>query len=160
MTVTAAEIARSQLGVVEDAGSNQDAAGFIAMYRNAVRDSRYQMKPGDAYCAAFVSWVLERAGTPLQHRWGVGISYVPWLKEHAEGLGIFDTTDVRYTPNVGDVVIYSERGERPDHTGIILEVHDDHYVSVEGNYNNGVNQRNVSLDSEIILGYFSPSDLG
>lgn len=159
MSITVAEIARSQVGVVEDAGSNQDHAGYIAMYRNAVHDSRYQMKAGDAYCAAFVSWVLERAGTPLQHKWGWGISYVPWLKDHAEGLGIFDTVDVRYKPNVGDVVIYSERGERPDHTGIILAVEDEQYTSVEGNYNNGVNTRVVSLSDERIIGYFSPTDL-
>lgn len=159
MSSTVAEIARSQVGVIEDAGSNQDSAGYIAMYRNAVKDSRYQMKAGDAYCAAFVSWVLERAGTPLQHKWGWGISYVPWLKDHADGLGVFDSVDVRYKPNVGDVVIYSERGERPDHTGIILAVEDEQYTSVEGNYNNGVNTRVVSLSDERIIGYFSPTDL-
>jgi hypothetical protein len=154
-----AAIARSQLGVVEDAGSNEDSAGFIAMYRSAVQDSRYKMKPGDAYCAAFVSWVCEHAGVPLVHANGQGISYVPWLIDFATSNNIYTASEDKYSPEIGDAVCYSERGERPDHTGIVVGVGEDFFVSVEGNYNNGVNERRVRLDSPIILGYFSPSDL-
>lgn len=151
-------VARSQVGVLEDLGSNEDSQGIIAQYREAVRDSRYQMKPGDAYCAAFVSWVLEHAGYALEHETGVGISYVPWLVKYAKVRDLFDTPQERYQPLVGDVVCYSERGEREDHTGIVVEVHADHYISVEGNYNNGVNLRKMYFDDPRILGYFSPTD--
>lgn len=153
-----ADVARSQVGVIEDLGSNEDSNGVIAQYREAVQDNRYTMKPRDAYCAAFVSWCCERAGLALEHENGVGISYVPWLVEYAQVRDLFDTPQERYQPLVGDVVCYSERGERPDHTGIVVEVHQDHYISVEGNYNNGVSLRKMPLDDPRILGYFSPTD--
>lgn len=139
--------------------SNQDPGGRIDTYKTAVRDSRYTMKEGDAYCAAFVSWVLEQAGQPIEHDHGSGMSYVPWLQEWAQEEGIYDEPEDKYIPAPGDVIITSENGERADHTGIVIWAGEDSFKTVEGNYNNGVNERTWDPENTRILGYFSPEEM-
>ena len=129
-------IARSQLYVREDKGRNEDIGGQIAKYRSAVRDSRYIMIEGDPYCAAFVSWCLERADMPLVHPFGSGFSYVPWLIDW-----LID--EDRYIPlengaisgspiQIGDLVFF-QHGDRPDHVGIISEINELSLTTIEGN---------------------------
>jgi hypothetical protein len=150
------EIARGQLHVREDKSSNEDKAGQIAVYRRAVRDSRYEMQPGDAYCAAFVSYCLEQAGEPLEHEHGIGFSYVPWL--HAwlvqEDLW-FTAPDTE--PTEGDLVLFSLGGARPDHVGFVEKVQGDGVRTIEGNVggfpSGGVKRMTRKYTSGTILGF-------
>jgi len=151
--MTPLDYARGELGVREDLSSNEDKAGRIAEYRTAVRDSRYTMIPGDAYCAAFVSWCLEQAGEPLTHRAGSGMSYVPWMKEFFVQDDSWIEED---PPEVGDIVIFALNGGRPNHVGFVEAVSPDSITTIEGNvgtYPNGGVKRMKRVWGEKILGF-------
>jgi len=151
------EIATGELAVREDKSSNEDSNGRIAEYRASVRDSRYTMKPGDAYCAAFVSWCLEQADNPILHDHGSGISYVPWLWDwlyHHDMWFLYSEAE----PEPGDLILFSLGGERPDHVGFVLEVGDQRsdLQTIEGNVgghpNGGVKKMRRKIN-ERILGF-------
>lgn len=142
-------LAREELrrDVREDVGPNEDSGGRIAEYWSAINDPRSaQVGLGDSWCAAFVSWVFERAGAPL----GEGYAYVPYLKAWLEGEGLWRGRD--YEPSAGDIIIYSEGGVRPDHVGIVI--YDGPMLqTVEGNLSNRLASRSMApLDSRV-LGY-------
>lgn len=139
----------------EDVGSDQDSGGRIALHWGAVNDPRsveareavVSGERGYPWCAAFVSWLFEQLGYPL----GPGFGYVPYLKDWLEERGFWRPR--AYVPDPGDLVIFSERGERPDHAGIAVEVEDPFIVTVEGNLSNGLRSRRIRLDSGAIIGY-------
>lgn len=153
------DVARAEYerNVREDKGTNDDKAGRIALYRDAVRDSRYTMKVGDAYCAAFVSFILEQAGRPIRHEHGEGLSYVPWLLAEAKKRDAFYTDEMVLFDQLGDLVIFNT-GSRPNHVGFVEAFGEDYSVqTIEGNVgghpNGGVKVRSHSLKSEQIVGY-------
>lgn len=158
--------AYGETDVQEDAGRNLDRSGRILEYNRAVKDRRYTMKKGDEYCAAFVSWVYEQVGRPLHHNFGEGFSYTPWMMEWAKAEGIWE--DFKELLRDGDglapaqVIMTSEKGKRVDHVGIIVGIEDDGdtIVTVEGNYNSGVNERRYNINNashtKKILGVFDP----
>lgn len=127
------KIAEGELDVREDKFSNEDLGGRIEAYRDAVRDSRYTMKVGDAYCAAFVSWVMEQAVEPLAHDKGLGISYVPWIIDYLKDEEIWKTPDV-YEPCPGDIVVFEFGNKRPNHVGFVEKVEEKGVIiTIEGN---------------------------
>ena len=150
--MTHLDYARGELDVREDLSSNEDKAGRIAEYRLAVRDSRYTTVSGEPYCASFVSWCLEQAGDPLLHRGGSGMSYVPWMKEHFVQDDSWMT--IEDGAEVGDIVIFSLNGERPDHVGFVEQVHAEFIVTIEGNVgghpNGGVKRMQRPLDKRVL----------
>ena len=130
------EIARTQLYVREDKGRNDDLGGQIAKYRSSVRDRRYIMKVGDPYCAAFVSWCLEEATTPLEHPFGSGFSYVPWLIDwliDEDRYIPLEYGSIGGTPvQIGDLAFF-QFGNRPDHVGIVSAINEISITTIEGN---------------------------
>lgn len=156
-----AEIAQAEVGLQEvPHGSNQDPEGRIVdLYNAAVRDSRYTMKPGDSYCASFVSFCYEEAGIPIETQYGSGMSYVPYFVKWAQENNIWRPKESS-SPSAVEILITSENGARPDHIGIIVNVHPDGtFETVEGNYNNGVNTRTHNPHASRVLGYIQPLDL-
>lgn len=77
----------------------------------------------DEWCAIFVAWCIEQAGyDPADYAWSAGCW--TWMRQ-ASAMGIFKYSN----PEVGDAVIFDNGA----HTGIIIEVYDDHIVTAEGN---------------------------
>jgi hypothetical protein len=148
------QIALREVGVTEDPkGSNMDTNGRIREYNNAVNDSRYEMKDGDSYCASFVSWVYAQAGVPILHDYGSGLSYVPYMVDFAKSSSRWIPATEVALVKIGDAIITSENGSRPDHTGVVVGFSPESILTVEGNYNNGVNQRQHTWGSQSILGF-------
>lgn len=154
------EIARQEVGLKEDLSPNQDKAGRIIQYNEAVRDSRYEMNAGDAYCAAFISWCCEQAGYPLTHRYGTGLSYVPWLCEYLEENDQWIEPNRVKEVSAGDLILF-QFGDRPDHVGFVDQIFHGSLGTVEGNVgsfpNGGVKSMIRTLDSKVIgFGIVSP----
>lgn len=86
------------------------------------------------------------------------------LISKAKKLGIWVEED-GYVPNLGDGVLYdwgdSGKGDNtgwPDHIGTVIEVNEagGYFLVMEGNYDNAVKQRKVSINSKNIRGFITP----
>lgn len=70
-----------------------------------------------------------------------------------------------YVPKPADAVLYdwddSGEGDNtgwPDHVGAVIEVHEDagYFVVMEGNYNDSVKKRTMSINGKFIRGFITP----
>ncbi len=70
-----------------------------------------------------------------------------------------------YIPLPGDGILYdwddSGKGENtgwPEHIGVVIEVYEDagYFVVMEGNYNNSVKKRTMSINGKYIRGFITP----
>lgn len=114
-------IAKSQIGYVEGANNYSKYGDWYNQpgYANA------------AWCAMFVSWCFEQAGSPLpaiQHP--KGFAYCPFGVNYFRKLGKFYNS-----PRVGDIVFFDWQGDgTSDHVGFVLEVKDSkNIITIEGN---------------------------
>lgn len=87
-----------------------------------------------------------------------------YLIEAAKRIGIWKENDA-YIPDPGDAVLYdwddSGAGDNtgnPDHVGTVTYVNRDsgYMVVTEGNYNNAVKKRTISLNGRYIRGFITP----
>lgn len=139
------ELAIGELGVNEDAGKDDDLAGRILAYRQAVLNRDPDRDP-EPWCADFVSWCFREAGTPLGPN-GEGFSYTPYLADWLDKSGFGFCVGEKF-PQEGDIVVFDldiveevRKGlePKPDHVGIIYRVKENgDLVTIEGNYNNKV----------------------
>jgi len=83
------------------------------------------------WCAMFVSWVYDQAGSPLPPiQSAKGFAYCPL------GLKYFqDNNFITNNPQKGDIVIFDWQGDgKPDHTGIFIQpLNRLSFISLEGN---------------------------
>lgn len=70
-----------------------------------------------------------------------------------------------YIPKPGDAILYdwedNGKGDNtswPDHVGTVIEVYEDagYFVVLEGNYNNAVKKRTLSINGKYIRGFITP----
>lgn len=128
-------IAASQLGYTESTrnflieGEGEDAA----MYGYTRYGAWYGLPYGD-WCAMFVSFCLNYAGlTDIPS----GAGCQSWLEALSEK-GLYYTS-AWYAPASGDVAFYDLDGDgKSDHVGIITELSEDGYLTIEGNYSDTV----------------------
>lgn len=123
------KIAQEEVGYLEKASlSNLDSKTENAGDGNYTKYWRdiYPSFQGSAWCACFVTWVFVQAFGKtktkelLKH---YPYTYVPTLA------GLF----TRYSnPQVGDIVMYYN-GSEFYHTGIVIEVDGDKFITIEGN---------------------------
>lgn len=87
-----------------------------------------------------------------------------YLIEEAKKKGVWVENDA-YVPKPGDAVLYdwNDTGEgdctgTPDHVGTVTYVNKDagYFVVTEGNYNDAVKKRTVSINGRYIRGYIAP----
>lgn len=92
----------------------------------------------ESWCADFISWVFEQAGTPFVHPdtdyWR--IPGVQTLAAYYQKEDVYHEIGDGYVPNLGDVAFYF--GETPDgdsaeHVAMILEVRGNTLVTIGGN---------------------------
>lgn len=120
----------------------------------------YKVKYTDAWCATTISAAAIECGytdiIPLECSCNRMISL-------AQKMGIWQESD-SYVPNKGDIVLYdwqdSGVGDNkgvPDHVGaVVYDAKDGKFQVVEGNKNDGVNLRNMSVNGKYIRGFICP----
>jgi surface antigen len=138
--LTAAE---SQIGQSEQPpGSNDGPA--IATYRTAVAGAQ----AGEPWCAYFVSWAAQQAGTPIGSD-GQGLGSVAGITDWAQQNGRLLPASA--TPQAGDLILFGTR-----HVGIVKSVNPDGTLTtVEGNHGNAVQQ--VTRNPSEATGYVAMS---
>lgn len=137
-----AAIAAAELGVTEAPPGSNDSPR-IAQYRSAMRGA-----PGvGPWCAYFVSWVGQQAGTPLGET-GQGFASVDAAYAWAQrtGRAVPNSPGAPARPNPGDLIVWDE------HIGVVESVAPDGTVTtIEGNSSNMVARRTHAAGSA--LGY-------
>lgn len=116
---------------------------------------KYSDGVSEAWCADFVSWVLDHAGEPLANpnsgSWripGVGT-----LQDYYQSVGRFAAPD-GYTPQFGDVIMYA-----PDdrlwrqHTQFVLADSGGELTTVGGNQAGGITVTRTPADDVGIVGF-------
>jgi len=102
-----------------------------------------------AWCANFVSWVMNQAGDPLNNvlngSWRVPGVYT--LRDTFQSENKFEPRG--YKPSPGDVVLYGGSG----HTNIVVGVDGDNITTIGGNEGNRISQRTISRFSNNIMGF-------
>lgn len=128
---------------------------------NAIRPlpRGYKMTTKDAWCAAFISAIVQYMG--LHDIMPVECSCTK-LIALAKEMGIWEEDDA-YAAQVGDWVLYdwqdSGSGDNlgaPDHVGVVIFATDGMLWVVEGNYSNSVKIRELRADGRCIRGFICP----
>lgn len=135
-------LAAAELGVTEAPPGSNDSPR-IAQYRQAM-----QGNPGvGPWCAYFVSWVSQQAGTPLGEV-GQGFASVDAVYAWAQrtGRAVPNSPGAPARPNPGDLIVWDE------HIGLVESVDPDGTVhTIEGNSSDMVARR--THDAGSALGY-------
>lgn len=139
------DVARSQLGVVEQTGKN-----------DGIPAQRYNSGDELPWCAAFVLWCFKQCGLQIPgNHWtnrAVHTMYQNCLK----------TWGIRCEPLPGAIVFFNSRIASDPlsggwHTGIVEKVKDLDVVCIEGNVRNAVARCHHSRADRRIQGFaFSP----
>lgn len=90
-----------------------------------------------------------------------------YIVEEAKKMGCWHEAD-GYTPQIGDAVLYdwqdgsnyavTDNYGTPDHIGTVIEVYpkEKRFVVMEGNYNDAVKRRTMSVNGRYIRGFITP----
>lgn len=149
--------AREWLGKNENNGTHKAIIDVYNSHKPLARG--YKVKYTDAWCATFVSAVAIKLGYTDIIPTECGCE--PMI-ELFKNLGCWVENENR-TPAAGDIIFYdwqdSGTGDntgRSDHVGIVEKVSGVIITVIEGNYNNGVNRRNLAVNGKYIRGYGVP----
>ena len=123
--------------------------------------TKFSQGAEEAWCANFVSWIMQQAGTPLKnpHTGGWRIPGTFTLREYYEAAGQFKPAGSGYQPRPGDVAIYRNSPVFGDHTNIVLKNDDGVLTTVGGNEANRIRVF-VNHDKQYdgLLGYGVPTN--
>lgn len=119
----------------------------------------YKVKYTDAWCATTVSAAAIKLGytdiIPTECGCGQMIALFQKIGSWVE--------DDAHVPAPGDIIFYdwgdSGKGDNtgwPDHVGVVEKVVDNKITVIEGNYNDSVKRRNISVNSKNIRGFAVP----
>lgn len=119
----------------------------------------YAVKYTDAWCATFCSYLAIACGYTAIIPVECGCPQ--WITL-AKGMGSWVESD-SYTPKPGDFILYdwqdSGSGDNtgtPDHIGIVEKVEGSAITVIEGNYNDSVKRRQITIGGRYIRGYVTP----
>lgn len=120
------QVAQWQLGVLESPKGSNRVKYNTAYYGREVSGAEYK------WCMAFVWWVFREAGFNLRKT-----ASCAHLTEAYRKAGQWVTSGFK----PGDIAMFDFSGKKSktEHTGIIIEVHSDHIVTIEGNTSVGSN---------------------
>lgn len=151
------EQAKEWLGKKESNGSHKEIIDIYNRIRPLPRG--YKVKYTDSWCATFVSAVAIKIGytdiMPLECSCEQMINL-------AKNMGIWIENDA-HTPKAADIILYdwgdSGNGDNTgwtDHIGIVEKVANGVITVIEGNLNNAVDRRTISVNGKYIRGYIAP----
>lgn len=150
-------IAKRWLGYNEKDGSHKKILDVYNSHKPLARGYKVQSK--DAWCATYVSAVFIEAGltdiAPTECSCSQMISLYNAMGRWKEADG--------YKPNVGDLIMYDwqdngvgDNKGAPDHVGIVTSVNGSNITVIEGNKNDAVAYRSLSVNGKYIRGYCLP----
>lgn len=153
------DLAESWVGKKESDGSYKSIIDIYNTQKKFPRGTR--MKYEWAWCACTWSALAIKLGyTSIMP---VEISCIH-LIENAKKMGCWVEND-SFIPQAGDAVLYDwqdngngDNTSSPDHVGVVTYVNESagYMVVVEGNYDNAVKKRTVSLNGKYIRGFITP----
>lgn len=152
-------LASSWIGLKESDGSYKKIIDIYNSMKTFPRGVRMQY--GWAWCACTWSALAVKLGyTKIMP---VEIS-CPELIKKAKEMGIWKEND-GYVPKPADAVLYDwqdngigDNTGEPDHIGIVESINKDsgYFVVIEGNYQDAVKRRTVSINGRYIRGFITP----
>lgn len=159
MGVTAKQVldaARTYIGCKESDGSHKKIIDLYNSHKPLARG--YAVQYRDAWCDTFVSAVAIKAGA---------VSLIGTECGCEEHIKIFKNKgiwieDGRIAPKTGDIILYNwDDSTQPndgysDHIGYVESVSGGTITVIEGNYNNAVGRRTISVGHGNIRGYARP----
>ena len=151
------EQARTWIGYSESSGKHRE---IIDTYNaHSPRPRGYKVSYTDAWCAAFVSAVAVKCSATDIIPPECSCSY---MMQGFQKLGRWVEDDA-YIPAPGDVVFYDwqdtgagDNKGNPDHVGIVEKVQGTVITVIEGNRNDSVERRIISVNGQYIRGYGIP----
>lgn len=130
---------------------------ILAIYNNHKPLARnYRVTTKDSWCATSVSAAFIKAGAVDAIKGGTECS-CGRMVELAKRNGLWDGNWKR-VPAVGDIVMYDwdKKHGWPEHVGIVTAVNGSSFTVIEGNKNDAVGYRTVSVGSASIAGFIRP----
>ncbi len=150
-------IAKGWLGRKESDGSHKAIIDLYNSHKPLARG--YAVKYTDAWCATFVSAVFIKAGLTDIAPTECSCSR---MIELYKKMGRWQEIDA-YVPQPGDLIMYdwqdSGSGDNtgaPDHVGMVVSVSGKSMTIIEGNKNDAVSYRNMTINGKYIRGYCCP----
>lgn len=149
--------AQSYIGYKESDGSHKK---IIDIYNSRkILPRGYKVKYSDSWCATFISALAIKCKYTSIMPIECSCHYMIKL---AKSMGIWKESDL-YRAKAGDLILYdwqdNGKGENvgvPDHIGIIEKIENDKYIVIEGNYDNEVKRRKISVNGRYIRGFITP----
>lgn len=110
----------------------------------------------EAWCADFASWIMKNAGRPFTNpnsgSWRIPGVYT--LQDYFQGEHRFVVAGTKYTPKVGDVVIYHDPSPFGTHTNIVIANDNGKLTTVGGNEPGGIRVKSYNpADDPGLVGY-------
>lgn len=148
---------KSWIGKKEADKTHQEIIDIYNAHRPLARG--YKVKYTDAWCATTVSAAAIKLGYTdiIPTECGCG-----QMIELFKKIGAWVENDA-HVPSPGDIIFYdwgdSGKGDNtgwPEHVGVVEKVVDKKITVIEGNYNDSVQRRNISVNSKNIRGYAVP----
>ena len=154
------DVIRSWEGKKESDGSYKSIIDIYNSYKGTFPRG-VKMKYSYAWCACTWSAIAIKLGytdiMPIEISCG-------YLVEAAKKMGCWKEND-GYVAQPGDAILYdwqdTGKGDNtawPDHVGVVIETHENagYFVVLEGNYDNAVKRRTLSINGKYIRGFIAP----
>lgn len=144
--------ARLWIGKKESNGSYKEIIDIYNNHKPLARN--YKVKYVDSWCATFISALAIVCNAtdiiPLECSCGNMINL-------AKNMGVWNENG-SITPQPGYIVMYDwdKKDGWPDHVGIVESISGNQFTVIEGNKNDAVGRRTVSVGSTSIRGFITP----
>ena len=149
--------AKAWLGCRESDGSHKKIIDLYNSHKPLARG--YALKYTDAWCAGFVSAVAIACG--ITDIMPTEVS-CPKMIDSYKAIGRWQEND-NHIPKAGDLVMYDwddtgsgDATGQPEHVGIVESVSGTTITVIEGNYQDAVMRRTLSVNGRYIRGYCLP----
>lgn len=96
-------------------------------------------------------WPHYNCGTIADDAMAAGTFYWSWYGRNKKG-----KSGEAYTPQPGDVIVFTDAWKTRDHTGVVYAADDTYVYTLEGNSGNMARKRSYPLTSAYIYGYAAP----
>lgn len=129
---------------------------IIDLYNSQREQGTYKMSHVDPWCHATISAAAYKSGnTGIVPNTAYCPTGINWFKNRNQ----WKARSTGYKPSIGDIVYYdwsNGKDRISDHVGVIIAVNGTVLVVREGNKNNRLEDRNISMYSASIMGYGIP----
>lgn len=140
---------------------------ILKVFNDSRLCTRYTMTKKDSWCATTVSAAFianGMAGAPGSGKLFESVECSCGnMITLAKKQGIWVEND-KYSPKIGDIVMYdwndTGSGDNtgwPEHVGIVISVSGDTFKVIEGNINDSVGYRTMTVNGKYIRGYITPN---